>query len=245
MPSFILQMKMKSKREDAVADPKAFRRDALIAELQSALFVGRKGPRRDSLQAERIVEHGGIERSIYRISGILSEQECKRCIHAAEASDCFEHQSSPNSPEYAFRDHYRIRLHSPEIANLLWKKTGLKDVFSRIQSSACSGHPVGLNPVLRIYKYNAGKDCFGKHIDESDMVEGGRTEYTLLIYLSTTKGGETAFYDERGRLLAGVEPRAGMALLHRHGDDHCLEHEALKVREGCKYVLRSDIVYSG
>lgn len=222
-------------------DPQTHCRDKLTAELQS-LFLRK---RQASLHAERIVEHGGIERSIYRIPGVLSDQECKRCIHAAESSELFEHQSSPNSPEYAFRDHFRIRLHSKEVASLLWKKTGLKDVFACIQSPACSGNPVGLNPVLRIYKYNAGKECFGKHIDESDEVEDGRTEYTLLIYLSTTKGGDTAFYDERGRLLVGVEPRAGMALLHRHGEDHCLEHEALPVREGCKYVLRSDIVFSG
>ncbi len=228
----------------APKDPHSYRQHALVAELQS-IYAGRKGQAGKSLHVERIVEHGGIERSIYTISGVLSDQECKRCIHAAESSELFEHQSSPNSPEYAFRDHYRIRLHSPEVANLLWKKTGLKDVFSRIQSPACPGHPVGLNPVLRIYKYSAGKECFGKHIDESDVVENGRTEYTLLIYLSTTRGGETTFYDERGRLLVRVEPRSGMALLHRHGDEHCLEHEALKVREGCKYVLRSDIVFSG
>lgn len=229
----------------SLVDPKAPRRDWLEGALKSLIL--KQGPKREPLQPERIIEHGGKERSIYRVLKTLSEQECKRCIHAAESSGLFEHQSSPNSPEYAFRDHFRIRLHSPEVAHVLWNHTGLRDVFSDFQSKSCPGQPVGLNPIIRIYRYGAGKERFGKHIDDSDIVEElhGRTEYTLLIYLSTTKGGDTVFYDERGRLLVSVEPRAGMALVHRHGEEYCLEHEALPVREGCKYVLRSDIVFSG
>lgn len=33
-----------------------------------------------------------------------------------------------------------------------------------------------------------------------------------------------------------------MALLHRHGEE-CLEHEALPVQKGLKYILRSDVVF--
>jgi hypothetical protein len=34
-----------------------------------------------------------------------------------------------------------------------------------------------------------------------------------------------------------------MALLHRHGEAHCLEHEGAAVEAGLKYVLRSDVVF--
>lgn len=227
-------------------DPKACK---LVEELK-ALFrhkkkttVGHKKCQHEDASLKR--PECIAERSIYRVPGLLSEQECKRCIYAAESSSLFEHQSSPNSPDYAFRSHYRIKVHSPEVAMLVWNHTGLKDIFiDSVMSKTCVGSPVGLHPDIRIYKYNAGKERFGKHIDESQQVGRGRTEYTLLIYLSTTKGGDTVFYDERGRVVVGVEPRAGMALFHRHGERHCLEHEALEVREGCKYVLRSDIVFS-
>ena len=43
-------------------------------------------------------------------------------------------------------------------------------------------------------------------------------------------------------MVASVRPQAGLALLHRHGDD-CLLHEALAVRSGMNYVLRSDVVF--
>ena len=42
--------------------------------------------------------------------------------------------------------------------------------------------------------------------------------------------------------MAVVEPRIGLGLLHRHGDD-CLLHESLVVKSGTKYVLRSDVIY--
>ena len=95
----------------------------------------------------------------------------------------------------------------------------------------------------RFYKYVAGQR-FGKHVDGSvDLPGGRRTEYTLLVYLSSCVGGETRFYGRGRRLLCVCAPAAGAALLHRHGD-HCLEHEGAAVSAGVKYVLRSDVVYA-
>ena len=47
----------------------------------------------------------------------------------------------------------------------------------------------------------------------------------------------------RGKLVASVIPKAGRALLHRHGDA-CLEHEAAAVKSGLKYILRSDVCFA-
>lgn len=57
------------------------------------------------------------------------------------------------------------------------------------------------------------------------------------------QGGETVFYDKR-RVVARIAPVAGLALCHLHGEFHCLEHEALPVQQGLKYVLRSDVVFA-
>mmetsp|Transcript_27019 Transcript_27019/g.86833 ORF Transcript_27019/g.86833 Transcript_27019/m.86833 type:complete len:99 (-) Transcript_27019:1202-1498(-) len=97
-----------------------------------------------------------------------------------------------------------------------------------------------------MYRYEKGQR-FGKHIDEEvDLGGGAVTGYTLLVYLSGAEaglsGGETAFYDDYSRLVAKVPPVAGTALLHLHGED-CLEHEGMEVREGSKYILRSDVVF--
>lgn len=61
-----------------------------------------------------------------------------------------------------------------------------------------------------------------------------------------TKGLEICCYrrtGHRGKHVASVVPEAGLALLHLHGDD-CLEHEAMEVRRGTKYILRSDVVFA-
>lgn len=57
------------------------------------------------------------------------------------------------------------------------------------------------------------------------------------------QGGETVFYDERGRRAASIVPRPGLGLLHLHGEDRCMEHEAMGVVRGTKYILRTDIVF--
>lgn len=84
---------------------------------------------------------------------------------------------------------------------------------------------------------------------DGDTKVQGRTTWTLLIYLSGPEtgceGGETVFYPTgaRGRRLEEVvaAPRAGMALLHRHGRE-CMLHEGREVRKGEKWIIRSDLV---
>jgi hypothetical protein len=73
-----------------------------------------------------------------------------------------------------------------------------------------------------------------------------RTTWTLLVYLTSSTGGETIFYPEPTRANRNPEPiivapEVGMALLHRHGD-HCMLHEGAEVTSGEKWVLRSDLV---
>ena len=83
-----------------------------------------------------------------------------------------------------------------------------------------------------------------------------KTTWTLLIYLTGPEtgcvGGETIFYPElgsakqySGRSAEGTQPisvglEVGMALLHKHGQD-CLLHEGAEVKEGEKWVIRSDL----
>jgi len=97
---------------------------------------------------------------------------------------------------------------------------------------------------------------FGKHYDGSERIDrfpNGNTEITVLVYLSSCKGGATRFYlpsssskkqnkNEIDKNGIAFQPEAGAILMHMHGD-RCLEHEADAVAEGVKYVLRTDIVY--
>jgi hypothetical protein len=95
--------------------------------------------------------------------------------------------------------------------------------------------------------------------DESNVITlpgnppiSAQTTWTLLIYLTECIGGETVFYPEVGpaRKFSGkssdctkpvvVGPEVGTALLHKHGQD-CLLHEGREVKEGVKWVIRSDL----
>ncbi|KAK4938676.1 hypothetical protein LTR10_020944 [Elasticomyces elasticus] len=147
----------------------------------------------------------------------------------------------------------RFQVDDPVFANTLWERTGLKYLIDTVEEeSTFDGKILGLNPNIRIYRYRPGQ-FFDKHFDESNKLQFGedkipaRTTWTLLIYLTTCEGGETAFYPEalkKGEktpepIVVGLE--AGMALLHRHGED-CLFHEGKEVKSGEKWVLRSDLV---
>lgn len=105
--------------------------------------------------------------------------------------------------------------------------------------------------IVFYFRYHVGQR-FGRHIDESAELGDNRcTLYTLLIYLTgggtndntSLVGGETVFYDNRGRVVAEVAPIQGMALLHLHGH-RCMLHEARAVRKNVKYILRSDVIFS-
>lgn len=120
--------------------------------------------------------------------------------------------------------------------------------------------PVACNGNIRIYRYEKGMS-FGRHYDGSNAIDrfpGGCTELTVLIYLSSCRGGATRFYPphqtggrgkkgkkgiDSGATGVAFVPEAGSILMHTHGA-RCLEHEAEPVIEGTKYVLRTDIVFA-
>jgi hypothetical protein len=89
-----------------------------------------------------------------------------------------------------------------------------------------------------------GSPAAGRHSKGSARVGNDRQDQQgpCTAAVQDLVGGETRFYDGR-RLVASITPAPGLALLHLHGDE-CLEHEALPVVRGTKYVLRSDVVFS-
>lgn len=153
----------------------------------------------------------------------------------------------------ALRVNDRLQVDDPAFAHRLWKETALHDLVAAYEAqSIWGGEVLGLYENIRIYRYRPGQ-FFDQHYDESKRIEFGdsrvtaRTTWTLLIYLTACEGGETVFYPKATTkkgpqpepIVVGLE--AGMALLHKHGDD-CLLHEGREVTNGEKWVLRSDLV---
>lgn len=202
-----------------------------------------------------------IPEQIITIDQFFSSGFCDELIASFSKNLVLETTPLIKSKEYAARFNDRISITNFSAAHSLWqylKEIILQqpdyededlDEIRHIFANARS-----LNPQLRVYRYIKGHH-FGKHYDESvvcplahDPKSQGKTKWTLLIYLTGGKefeGGDTIFYPEtvRGKSeVISVHPNKGMALLHKHGDD-CLKHEAELVKNGVKWVLRSDVTY--
>eukprot|EP00435_Cladocopium_sp_Y103_P010976 s2204_g2.t2 len=118
-------------------------------------------------------------------TGAFSREEAETFVANAETQG-FELQTS-RGPAYgeAERHHYRLSFDDAGYASGLWR-----NLQSCLQGLRVGGRaPVGLNENIRIYKYTGG-DVFGKHIDGSNQTALGRTEYTLLVYLTGGDGLE-------------------------------------------------------
>ena len=189
--------------------------------------------------------------TVWTIPNFLSTSECKKWIDFSEQSGGFEYTAHPATNYIAHRECYRMQENNAtELSSLLYRRLESSGVLPRLQRELAPffpkhlGYgPVGCNPNIRLYKYTKGHS-FGKHVDGSNDVDGmGHTEITVLVYLSSCRGGATRFHPGRKKKSFGFDPEPGTMLLHVHGDN-CLEHEADEVLDGVKYVLRTDIVFS-
>ncbi|KAL0031831.1 hypothetical protein WJX79_010107 [Trebouxia sp. C0005] len=153
-----------------------------------------------------------LQQDVFQVDGVLSELEAARFIETAERLG-LEHQGSRGAAHgEAHRDNERVAFQDEAFAKHLWQMSGLADVFRQMDLDNQTA--IGVNPNIRLYKY--GPAAKGKQKGVTKSSPG------LL-------GGDTIFYGHRGKVVATVVPKAGRALLHRHGDA-CLEHESAPVK---------------
>lgn len=189
------------------------------------------------------------------ITRFLFPYECHAFIRWGESCG-FEQCDFPPTKESAHRKQGRLSFEDTDnfISGAIFSRVlaFLPPVIDGAQPFSCSRN-------IRMYKYQTG-DSFGRHIDESsqDIETGAVSKLTLLLYLNgafeegeegeeggeSLIGGETKFYKTltTSEPLITIAPVKGTLLLHGHGR-HCLIHEAATVVRGCKYVLRTDVMY--
>mmetsp|Transcript_90514 Transcript_90514/g.141915 ORF Transcript_90514/g.141915 Transcript_90514/m.141915 type:complete len:294 (-) Transcript_90514:98-979(-) len=189
------------------------------------------------------------------IDNFFMEDECRSWVEFGERHG-FEEAKQKQTAEYAFRDNGRIEMENEEIAHLIWlrMRSFVPDEIPGV--NGMRRRAVGCSPRIRLYRYSRGQR-FGQHVDGSrdEPSLGGRTHYTVLIYLNggerdseemQIKGGETAFWKDRNgnptTMVLAFPPTRGVCLFHGHGDE-CMIHEGAAVEGGAKYVLRTDVVY--
>lgn len=185
------------------------------------------------------------------VDDLLSHAECEEWRSLADAVGW---QDAPITTGGGFvmrkdvRNNDRVIVDDADRAAFLW---------SRLQPFAfdvAGRSPTGLNERLRFYRYGPGQK-FDWHYDGCYETPDGRSRswVTFMVYLNDgAVGGETRIQvandgDALARLFeSGVDPivdivpRTGMGLMFLHQ----LRHTGAEVRQGSKYVVRSDVMYS-
>ncbi len=251
--------KQKNNNNPQVHAPQSTFPPNLLSKQYFSSTKGKKSSSSKKLQLKTLVPS-----AVFVADNFLSQNECNAWVQCAEEIG-FEKLNSPQTKLYAQRECGRISRNDWKMADSLYQRMkSIVDEISRqvdVPNIDNKYRPVTCNGNLRLYKYEKNMS-FGRHFDGSqriELYENGNTEITVLVYLTSCKGGATRFYlpNSKGGGSGGRKkkeatgsadgvafvPTAGSILMHMHGD-RCLEHEADPVLDGVKYVLRTDIVYA-
>lgn len=182
-------------------------------------------------------EHKSEQNRLLIFPNALSESECKALIDLSEAAGY-----SPATIEGRFagprsfnvsngRYNHRSAIEDTAMASALWRR-----LQRRAPAEIDGRRVVSLNERLRFYRYDEG-ESFPAHTDGYYLRDNGELSIlTLMIYLNADYSGGETFFLESERLIV---PQAGTLLLFGHS----LWHEGREVREGRKYILRTDVMY--
>lgn len=212
------------------------------------------------------------------LPSVLSPAECRYIVHKATKTTTGFHYVTEAQHTDDGGGKTSVRLQNPnphklsvyeDVAFLekLWEKmrqhigvkNGLLDEFCR---RTCCGPPLGLNPRVRVLKYDAlDDDRFEPHFDATTRVGDQTSLLTVLVYLNDGDGadfdgGETIYLDldvsnvnivktpgygsnskEIG--CARVTPKTGSVVIFEHD----LYHSGAPLTRGTKYVMRTDIMF--
>lgn len=174
-----------------------------------------------------------IEDYIYVVDNFLSQEECDRLIAKSEAMGYEEAKVNIHGKQVLMttvRNNLRVMYKDEAYATVLWEK-----IKEFVPEQIGYSYAFGLNEMFRFYKYEKGHR-FKMHRDGSYQRNATEaSQYSFLIYLNDDfEGGETVF-----RSGTTIHPKKGSALLFLHG----LRHEGALLKNGIKYVLRTDIMY--
>ena len=183
-------------------------------------------------------------------SNALTSEECYAWIAFGEMANMkglgdepparpgFKDIQSKRTAGTAERFHGRLSLRDEAAAEAIFRR-----IRPLLPDTLYGKKPVACNPNLRLYRYSEGQR-FGRHVDGAEILPRGRTEFTVLLYLSACEGGATTFFrdHEKPDVLFAFAPTDGAVLLHAHGQ-RCLTHSGAPVTGGVKYLLRTDVVY--
>jgi len=194
------------------------------------------------------------------VHGVFTPEECAALIARSESAGYEQALVNMGNGQQMrmldTRKSDRSIIDDPDFAEELWQRlraaTGDDPRLVRRagrRKGDAAFHACGLNERLRFLRYGPG-DFFASHQDGTYMRrdEAGperRGECSLLtcqLYLNEGfQGGATRFHDGYDEAKAiDVVPRTGSVLLF----EHRLLHEGSLLVAGCKYVIRTDVMFT-
>ena len=90
----------------------------------------------------------------------------------------FKDIQSKRTAGTAERFHGRLSLRDDAAAEAIFRR-----IRPLLPDTLYGKKPVACNPNLRLYRYSEGQR-FGRHVDGAEILPRGRTEFTVLLYLS-------------------------------------------------------------
>ncbi len=166
------------------------------------------------------------------ITGFLEPDLCESLIRRADAMGYTEAPINTLTGSEVFsdiRNNNRVMFDDHELAETLFEKVGpyLPNIYE-------GWTLYNLNERFRVYRYER-EQYFKWHRDGAFMRDVTETsKITFMVYLNDAfSGGETDFFNFR------ITPISGAALLFPH--QH--RHQGNPVKQGVKYVLRTDVMY--
>lgn len=221
----------------------------------------------DLFEQSLIAKHGlsNFGDKGFLLKHVLSPKECKLIIDNGEEAGFEEIRGVRDD----YRSCKRITIVSDDLASTLWARVRpfLEDIIIEDNPHIHNIHgvpslmkgtwkPVGLNNLFRLCRYLPGGH-FAPHFDgHYDRSPAERSLKTLMVYLNGDfSGGNTNFVDEKQTLykdkstgkycaeekniMCSIQPEAGLTILFNH---HRL-HEGAQLKDGKKYILRTDVMY--
>lgn len=175
-----------------------------------------------------------IGAGIFTLERFLLPHECAHFIALSEQIGFSEAVISTDDGDQLLkeaRNNDRILYDSAELAHALFTRA-----LAFLPSAIDGWTPCGFNERFRFYRYTS-EQYFKWHQDGTHRLSAQEESFlTFIIYLNDGyEGGATQFGWEN------VRPKAGMALVFPHR----LRHQGAPVVSGTKYVLRTDVMYSG
>ena len=222
-----------------------------------------------------------IPPTAFYVHHVLSQLECQSLIQSAQStSRGFQYIKEATHTNPLDGSTYTVPLMNPhphklslffndDMLDIIWNR--LKPILLQNLSKEfmeAFGPPLGLNPRLRILKYDSeDNDYFSPHYDATTTTTTTTTttnsnttnhlppntelqsEITVLLYLNQDfQGGRTLFLDRSDPSNVGkicpVKPRQGSILLFDHGLFHSGEAVSSNAPHGTKFILRTDVMFA-